>query len=438
MPKGVQVVAYEGGVLRSLVSGESGREAVLALPLSRLIVKMVRVPAGEDPVEAARPVLQKASPFPDEPLTVRCETVSESEGGSSVIAAALPEGAADDIAEALDAAKLNVTRVDSLALGQLRGVWGALGECDANARRVVLLRSADCISIFMLDGDQPSAIRATTDVAELKREVMLSLLEAEDFGGEKGIAEIVVVEPEIPEAPESPKEPESPDSQENPDENPEAPEPDFEALSCFAPVRRITVGGDAGLVGVAERSVEDGSLNALPESWAEVLAETRFKAKLTKFLAVAAGFWILAMGVLFGVPVVYGFMTDSQKADTKRHHSRFLEVKKMVDKVNLVRKYSDHEHSALEILKAVSDRLPDDVTLSDWDYRRDKGIIIKGDAGQSSDIYEMKDRMEEMAFGEGEDAERVFGEVKMGSVGSSRGGRYRFTLELMYPKEDLQ
>ena len=432
MPKGVQVVAYEGGVLRSLVSGESGREAVLALPLSRLVVKMVRVPAGEDPVEVSRAVLQKASPFPDEPLTVSFETVSESEGGSSVIAAALPESAADDIAEALDAAKLNVTRVDSLALGQLRGVWGGLGECDANARRVVLLWSADCISIFMLDGDQPSAIRATTDGAELKREVMLSLLEAEDYGGAKRVSEIVVVRQESPEAPEGP---ESPEGQ---PETPQPPEPDFASLSCFAPVREITVGADAGLVGVAERSVEEGSLNALPESWAEFLAETRFKAKLTKFLAVAAGFWILAMGVLFGVPVVYGFMTDSQKADTKRHHSRFLEVKKMVDKVNLVRKYSDHEHSALEILKAVSDRLPDDVTLSDWDYRRDKGIIIKGDAGQSSDIYEMKDRMEEMAFGEGEDAERVFGEVKMGSVGSSRGGRYRFTLELMYPKEDLQ
>ena len=144
------------------------------------------------------------------------------------------------------------------------------------------------------------------------------------------------------------------------------------------------------------------------------------------------------MGVLFGVPLVYGFMTDGQKADTKRHHAKFSEVKKMVDKVNLVRKYSDRDHSALELLKAVSDRLPEDVTLSDWDYRRDKGIIVKGDAGQSSDIYEFKDRLEVMAFGEGDDAERVFAAVRMGSVGSSRGGRYRFTLELDFPEEGWQ
>ena len=45
-----QVVAFEGGSLRVLASGAKGREAVLALPLSRLIAKMVRVPSGEDPV----------------------------------------------------------------------------------------------------------------------------------------------------------------------------------------------------------------------------------------------------------------------------------------------------------------------------------------------------------------------------------------------------
>ena len=432
MPKGVQVVAFEGGALRFLASGETGREAVLALPLNRLIVKMVRVPAGEDRVAFATPLLQKASPFPDDQLTVGCETVREDEDGASVIAAALPESAADDIADALDAEKLSVTRVDSLALGQLRGVWNALGPGEGSSRRAVLFPSPDCISIFVLDGDHPTAIRATTDGAELKRELMLSLLEAEDFGGAKPLSEIVVVKAEPPERPESPE------NAESPEEPQPAAQPDFASLSDFAPVRELTVGADAGLVGVAERSEEAESLNALPASWAEVLAETRFKSKLVRFLAVAVGIWALAMGVLFGVPLVYGIMTDGQRADTKRHHAKFSEVKKMVDKVNLVRKYSDRDHSALELLKAVSDRLPEDVTLSDWDYRHDKGIVVKGDAGQSSEIYEFKDRLEAMAFGEGDDAERVFSAVRMGSVGSSRGGRYRFTLELEFPEEGWQ
>ena len=83
MPKGVQVVAFEGGALRFLASGETGREAVLALPLNRLIVKMVRVPAGEDRVAFATPLLQKASPFPDDQLTVGLFAKTRTERPSS-------------------------------------------------------------------------------------------------------------------------------------------------------------------------------------------------------------------------------------------------------------------------------------------------------------------------------------------------------------------
>ena len=131
-------------------------------------------------------------------------------------------------------------------------------------------------------------------------------------------------------------------------------------------------------------------------------------------------------------------MADGQKADTKRHHAKYAEVKQMVDKVNLVRKYSDHDHSALEMLKAISDRLPEGVILSDWNYQREKGISLKGDADQSSDVYELKDKMEEMAFGEGDDAVKVFGAIKMGPVSSTKGGRVRFSLDLEYPEEGWQ
>lgn len=398
--------------MRLLSPGGKGREAVLALPLDMMLAAVVRVPAGEDPAAVATPILQAANPFPDEPLTIGCETVRTTEEGSVVIAAALPESsfAVEGVGAALDAQKLSVTRVDILALGQLRVSWDAIGAGAEDVRKAVLVSSPDCVSIFILDGDMPVSIKAAAPGSDIKREVMLALLEAEGFNGAKPLSEIVVLERETEEA--------------------------FDSLSDFAPVRRVTVGADSALAGVAERSVEAQSLNALPASWAEMLAETRFKKKLVKYLSVAVGIWALAMGVLFGVPVVYGFMTDSQKAETKRHHAKFTEVKKMVDKVNLMRKYSDHEHGALELLKAVSDRLPpEDVTLTEWDYKREKGISIRGDAGSTSAVYELKDAMEDMAFGDGEDAVKVFGAVKMGSVSSTKDGRTRFSLDLEFPEE---
>ena len=425
-----QVAAFEGGKLRILASGEKAREAVLALPLNRLLVKMVRVPQDEDPVAFSEPILKTLSPFPDDALTVSCETVRDDADGRVVIAAAFPESAADDIGEALDAAKLNVVRIDSLALGQLRGVWNALGE--SSARRLVLLDSADCLSCIVLDGDQPSAIRAITDRTNLWREVTLSLLEAEDFGGAKKIDEIVVVEQD------------KNDARGESDESAQVPlapqdslvqEDSFSVLAAFAPIRRITVGADAALVGVAERAADEGGLNALPESWRELLEETRFKAKLVRYLAIAGGIWLLIMAVLFGVPMVYNFMTDHQKSLSKQHQRQFAAVKEMKAKVDLIHKYSDHARGALEIMKALSDRLPEGITLSAWNYNREDGVRVSGDAETAEAAYAFKDAMDEMSDGEEDEGERIFGTVDLNGPNASKGG-YRFDLDCQYKTGD--
>ena len=425
MASETRIAAFEGGQLRLLGSDEGSREVVLGLPLTRLLVKLVRVPAEADAVETALPVLKAASPFPDDELTVSCETVREDESGKVVIAAALPESAADDIGEALDTAKLSVVRIDALVLGQLRGVWTALGE--SAGRRLVVVRSPDCLTLVILDGDQPSAIRAITDETDLKREVMLSLLEAEDFGGAKKLEEIVVVEPEDPTV--------GSDAEET---VPSASSPtgaDTFDLSVFAPVCHITVGSDAALVGVAERSSDENALNALPESWREFLEETRFKAKLTRYLVVAGVIWALIVAVLFGVPVGYGFLTDHQKAMSKQHQRQYAAVKEMKAKVDLIHKYSDHARGALEIMKAVSDRLPEGVTLSSWTYRRDEGVRVSGDAETSESTYAFKDAMDAMTAGEDEDGEKIFNTVNLNGPNASKGG-YRFDLDCGYQGEE--
>ena len=395
--------------MRLLDSGSKAREAVLALPLSRLIVKMVRVPeeGRDDPAAYATPILQAMSPYPDEPLTVSYETVRETERGLVVLAAALPESATDDIAEALDAAKLNVTRVDALAIGTLRGAWGALSVGgDTSARRLILISSVDCISIVVLDGDAPSAIRAVSGESDLRREVMLSLLEAEDFGGARPLKETVVIG-DVATA----------------------------SIETFAPVRRIEVGEDAALVGVAERSLDEATLNALPQSWREVLDETRFKAKLTRNLAVFGGIWAIIMLVLFGVPVAYGFLTDYQRDLCKEHARQYRAVATMRDKVKLVQKYSDHARGALEIMKAVSDRLPQGITLTSWTFKRDEGVKVSGEADEADQVYRFKDNMAE-AGTEDDDDEPVFASVILNGPSAGRGGKQKFDLECSYRSEE--
>jgi hypothetical protein len=407
MADSVQVAAFEGGELRVMASKEKSNEVVLALPLSRLIVKTVRVPEENrgDPSSYVAPILQAMSPYPDEPLTVSCEVMRESERGLVVVAAALPESAADDIAGALDAKKLNVTRIDALALGTLRGIWGALGQGDA--RRLVLIGGPDCISAIVIDGDMPSAIRAFSADSDIRREIMLSLLEAEDFGGAMDLSEIVCVG-----------------------------DVKADGLDAFAPTRKIEVGEDAALVGVAERSLEPSALNALPASWKEFLDETRFKAKLKGRLCVAGGIWAAIMLVLFGVPIAYGYMADHQKALCREHARQYRAVAEMRDKVKLVQKYSDHARGALEIMKAVSDRLPQGITLNSWSFRRDEGVKVSGEADEAEFVYKFKDNMVEAGSEDGGDS--VFAEVLLNGPSAGRGGKQKFDLDCNYETEEDQ
>ena len=415
MAESIQVVAFEGGELRPLGSEIVPGEAVLALPLSRLVVKMVRVPEEADAVETASGILSAISPFPDEPLTVSCETVRETEKGRVVLAAALPEGAADDIADALDAAKINVTRVDILSLGELRGLWSQLSDGRVGVRRLVLLKSVDCLSLFVLDDDQPSAVRAITSEGDLRREVMLSLLEAEDFGGAKPLAEIVV-----------------------------AGDVDASGLEPFAPVRRIEAGEDRialALKGVEERSGEPSSLDALPESWREVLEETRFKAKLKKFLAIAGGIWAFVMLVLFGVPVVFGLLTDRQKSLCREHSRQYKSVLAMKEKVDLVRKYSDHARGALETMKMVSDLLPlpegsdsSCIELNSWNFRREDGersggVKFSGEAESTALVYQFKDALVDCG---------LFAQVDLQGPSAGKGGRQRFDIDCRFEGEEQE
>lgn len=412
MAESIQVVAYEGGEMRSLGPEIVPGEAVLALPLSRLVVKMVRVPAEADAVETASGILAAVSPFPDEPLAVSCETVRETEKGRIVLAAGLPESAAEDIADALDSAKINVTKVDAIELGELRMRWSELvnGErgMGSGERRLVLLKRPDCISLFVLDDDQPTAVRAITSDGELRREVMLSLLEAEDFGGAKPLSEIVV-----------------------------AGDMDVAGLESFAPVRRLASDADRlelALKGVEERAGEPSSLDALPESWREVLDETRFKAKLKKFLAISGGIWAIVMLVLFGVPFVFGLLTDHQKTLCREHSRQYKSVLAMKEKVDLVRKYSDHARGALETMKMVSDLLPlpegsdsSCIELGSWNFRREDGVKFSGEADSAQLVYQFKDALIDCG---------LFAQVNLQGPSAGKGGRQRFDIDCRFEGEE--
>ena len=421
-PEGRYVATVDA--LKAAAKRFGTHEVVLAMPLKSLLVKVSRVPvADRDRLsEMASEEIRTVSPFPDETPVTSTETVAETDQALVSVFAALPEAGAAEIGDALDEAKVRVLRTDITALGWIRSLWSQISP-DAG-RKVVLMDFDDGWDMVVLDESAPSLLRGLgciTDPTELGREVMLSLLRA---GVATETKEIVIF------------------SKTPVDEGIVA------RLSQLAPVRSVQLSepddtqpaadndqpsaGFGGVEGVARRTQEGSSLDVTPADWAELRTEARFKKKLIAFLAVAAAGWLLLMGVLFGVPLVYGQLTERQKTLSKRHARAYGEVKEMRDKVKLVQQYSDHARGSLEMLKAVSDRMPGGITLTSFSYRRGERISLVGEAQQPTDVYEFKNALTEAAT---EDDEKLFTEVTLTGPSQSRGV-HKFSIEGSFVSEE--
>lgn len=416
-------------------------EVVLSMPLSSLLTKVASVSADErdNLKEAAAEEISKVSPFPDETPVAGFETVLENDSEVVSMFAALPDAEAAEVGDALDEAKVRVLRTDISALGWLRTLWarafpeegsaendgaepGATDGAGAHAtprRKVVLLDCDDGWDVVVLDNQVPSLLRGLGEITatdDVFREVALSLIRA---GSSVETSEIVVF------------------AKSGVDQGL------VKRLGELAPVRVEAVcsadgvcDDDAaafgGVEGVALRTVEGYSLDVTPADWAEARAESRFMRKLMAFVAVAAAGWLLIIAGLFGVPFVYGRMTERQKTVSKRHAAAFREVKEMRDKVKLVQQYSDHARGSLELLKAVSDRMPSGITLTSFNYRRGERLSIAGEADQPTNVYDFKNALADAAT---EDDVKVFAEVNLTGPSQSRGV-HKFSIECLFEAKE--
>lgn len=409
-----KIAVFKDGVLEFPVAGK-GREAVLALSLDRLLAKVLRTSSPEPGAAeaAAAEALKAMSPYPDEPLTVSCETMAEDVGGRTVFAAALPEGSVEDIGEALDASKVDIRRVDALSLGALHSL--AAGYLTDGARRLVLLNDGTCTAAYVMDGAVPAAARALAPGCDIRREATLLLLEAEDAAGPAPLAQILAERGTCD-----------------------------ESLEDLAPVSEIPEGAADAVAGVAARDREAGVLDALPAGWAEVLAESRFKRKMKIALSIAAAVWLAAVGVMAGVPQYRKYKTASFDTMRKEHRTAFRNASEIKRQVEAVRSVSNHDQGALETLRVAASVLPDGVTLSKWNFKRGDRLSFSGvaDDGNQQLVYSFKDGLAGVALsqvsGNEDDGDTLFfTEVALPKGVVSRGGKAAFDIECDFkPKEE--
>ena len=377
-----EVVESDKPLARAMAEARNAlgaRQVVIALPLSRLLVRVLKLPleVREDLADAVTLQMDKLSPFPGEELSVGYEVVSETETGLWVFAAALPASVFDEIGAALRAAKLQIVRTDTSALGWFRSLCGPC-QLARPGRRVVLTDPDGGWDLMVLDHGVPVLARGLgvlPDTDALVREVTLSLLNVELDAGNSPVAEVVVVSKDAP----------SPETRER------------LAALVGAPVRHVVPPtADGGVEGVALRTGEGAALDLTPQSWRDEVKEAGTRRRVLTGVGIALGVWAVFMGVLFAGPAVYGQLTSRVRNASKAHAKAYKQVSDTRERVNLILAYTDRTCSALEMLRMTSSYLPPGITLVAFNYKRDDGMRISGEADQPTLVYDFKNAVTEV------------------------------------------
>ncbi len=391
--------------LREAKDALGARQVVIALPLSRLLVRILKLPVEvkDDLSDAVALQMDKLSPFPGEELTVGCEVLSEGDDHLWVFAAAMPSAVFEEVGGALNAAGLQVARTDVSALGWFRSLCGPL-RLSQSGRRVVLMDPDDGWDLLVIDSGFPVLARglgAFEDWSVMAREVMLSLLNTELEVGHAPVSEVLVVS---------------------------ATEPPSElSASLFAAlgvqVRHHPLSDlDGGAEGVALRTGEGSALDLTPQIWRNAVKESQVRKRVLTGVAIATAAWAIFMGVLFAGPVVYKQMTDRVRAASRAHAKAYKQVSDMRARVNLILSYMDRTYSPLEMLRLVSGYLPQGITLTGFNYRRDDGVKVTGEADLPTLVYDFKNAVTE---------DPLFESVSLTGPSASKG-KHKFDVDAKF------
>jgi hypothetical protein len=397
----------------------AGGAVTLGLPASRLLVKILRLPAAtRDDLESVVALqMAKYAPFSGDNLTVSGEVVAETEEELTVFAAVLPHAAVEQLDPWLQAARLRVERVDALLLGWWRAACADIAEDAPPMRRVFLACGADEWDLLIADGRRPVLVRGLGVLADpqaLAIEITLSLLNAEVESGPAPVGEVVFFGTDPLDAPLA--------------------EAIRQALDV--PVRHLPPRQpDADLHGLAVRAAEASprSLNLLPGLWRARNAAADSNKRFLRGAITVAVLWLVLAGGLFGAPLLMRQRVADVERALAANEATFQTVQNIRTRADLIESYTDRSDSILEAMRAVAERMPGGVDLTMLVYARRGSVKLTGETSDPALAYQFKDAIENTG---------PFGICTVGSVSLIRDpgkqGRHRFEIIAALKKAEVR
>lgn len=396
--------------VRSARRALGGGDVVVAFPLSSLLVHILKMPVEmrEDLQSAVALQMDKIAPFDDGEYSTGYEVLSEDEEHIWVLASAMSHATFDALNDPLSAVGWRVVRSDIGMLGWLRVLCAPL-KLNSPGRRIVLSLLQDVWTVMVINNGTLVMARSFGGVsgyAALVRELTLSMMSVEIEAGVLAVGEILVVADERPDSALFDK---------------------LQGLFAVTPEYHKFPSVDGGVEGVALRSSEKDVVDLTPQYWHDTLKENATRKKVMTFAGVACVIWAVGMAILFGGPLVYRHMTGRVRDKSKAHYRAYKAVSDTRERVNLILSYTDRQYSPLEILRVISGYLPRGITLTGFNFKKQDGVRISGEAQIPSQVYSLKEAI---------DADDIFVSSTLTGPSASREG-HKFEIAVTFPAVEV-
>jgi hypothetical protein len=402
------------------ISEQLQGDVTAALRTSELLMRVLRFPSI-DPEEIAGMVefqIEKISPFPVDQLAISHEILSIEKETSLVLMVAAKRTLIDSIGEVFQEKGVHIHSIDARILGWLKLLKDE-GQISDQPCEVLIIDDGIDFSLVVLSEGVPLAFRML--------DAQLDELDAVDeLAYEIGYT-LTTLEAEHPLAP--------PSSIRFWTHQP-LPEPFCEKLT-----QKSSIPASAHLLeqlpplseGIIRRAVDSKKhIELIPAEWIEHEKQKNLRRKFILATSAIAACWILLLLGFYTAYKIRDIRLSKLRAEMLAIEPAAKTALQNRRKLQTLTLYTDRSDSALECLREATRLLPPgDIKFVSFNYRKGKGISLRGTAATDNMAYNYLDALSKSS---------LFSELKDQSVNNrnTRGVRRSvFTLSLTLPAREV-
>jgi Tfp pilus assembly protein PilN len=324
--------------------------------------------------------IDRFSPFPVDHLVVAHETLRVGSDRTRVLMAAIHRDAVEREAAAMKAAGLDVRRVDLDILGW----WHQLREsgiAESPGLRLHMIMDMSSVMVLAVQDGLPVLVRAlgrgigvdTPQDIEDELNATLTALETE-----WGLGDGAAVTAWFGGAPPS----------------------DWAnrlSAACGLPVRCRSMDDLPPITeGVARRAAAASgtALNLAPAEWETERVSRASGRRLIVAAAACIGLWLAAVTAFLIALAIRESGINRIKTRVDVLEQPASEVRALQTRIRTLEDYGDRSRSALELMRQVSEDLPEGLSLTSLIFKKGRSVSLRGDAESVNPVYDFFAAME--------------------------------------------